>query len=197
MMRYPIMFGVMVGLIGIDLHATNRIDRGCPRAGVDAMSVVVGARVVMVGVHASSRDNGNGLTLIGVSIRVVSEGGSGAVVGNKLDNIGLDAAVRQLHARRAGRHARHDEALGIGLFSQQPLDVQRRHMTFDEIAAHFGGMARALAGRNADATFHRIEIVDIAHVDAEAGSTHMVDPRAATSTCSAFVYQHDRKRCVR
>jgi hypothetical protein len=70
MMRYSIMFGVMGGLVWIDLHATNRIDRGCHCAGLGVTSVVVGARVVMMGVHASSHDDGNGLTLIDVSLSV-------------------------------------------------------------------------------------------------------------------------------
>src|SRR3546814_15275336 len=60
-----------------------RIDNGASFAGVGVIAVIVGARVVMVGVHASSRDSSNGLTLSNLSIRVVSEGGRGAVVGDE------------------------------------------------------------------------------------------------------------------
>jgi hypothetical protein len=98
MMGYPLMLGVMRGPGRIDLHATYRIDNGASFAGVGVIAVIVGARVVMVGVHASSRDNSNGLTLSNLSIRVVSEGGRGAVVGDEFDDIGLDATIRQLHS---------------------------------------------------------------------------------------------------
>src|SRR3546814_9456491 len=71
MMGYPLMLGVMRGPDRIDLHATYRIDNGASFAGVGVIAVIVGARVVMVGVHASSRDSSNGLTLSNLSIRVV------------------------------------------------------------------------------------------------------------------------------
>src|SRR3546814_6000428 len=44
-----------------------RIDNGASFAGVGVIAVIVGARVVMVGVHASSRDSSNGLTLSNLS----------------------------------------------------------------------------------------------------------------------------------
>jgi hypothetical protein len=75
MVLYPFMLGVIGSLIWVDLHATDRINCGCPRTGLGVMSVLVGARVVMVGVHASSHDDDNGLTSIDVSVRLTGEVG--------------------------------------------------------------------------------------------------------------------------
>ncbi|KGM51611.1 hypothetical protein N792_07935 [Lysobacter concretionis Ko07 = DSM 16239] len=54
MVRYPFMLGVMGGSGRIDLHATNRIGNGGSLSGVNVIPEVVGVRVVMMGVHASS-----------------------------------------------------------------------------------------------------------------------------------------------
>src|SRR3546814_5502099 len=100
MMGYPLMLGVMRGPDRIDLHATYRIDNGAYFAGVGVIAVIVGARVVMVGVHASSRDSSNGLTLSNLSIRVVSEGGRGAVVGDEFDDIRSEEQTSELQSIR-------------------------------------------------------------------------------------------------
>src|SRR5690606_11802060 len=69
-----------------------------------------------------------------------------AVVGHHFDRVGLGAAVRRLHPRRAHRHAREHQAPGIRAFGEQPLHVRGRHVPFDEVAVHDRGVAGALAG---------------------------------------------------
>ena len=53
---HSLMLGVVSRLIGVDWHAADRIKHGCRRAGMGAVSVFVGARVVMASVHVASHD---------------------------------------------------------------------------------------------------------------------------------------------
>src|SRR5690606_29892224 len=71
-----------------------------------------------------------------------------AVRGDQLDGVGLHAAVGHFHARGTGRHAGHGEAAGLRTIREQALDVFSRHVAFDEIAVHLGGVAGALGRRD-------------------------------------------------
>jgi hypothetical protein len=56
------------------------------------------------------------------------------------------------------------------------LDVLDRHMSFDDVAPDFRGVAGAFAVRNAEALLDGVEIVFVAHCNLETRLAQMVDP---------------------
>ena len=64
-----------------------------------------------------------------------------AIASDEGDGVGLAQSLGVFHAGGAHGHARQDQALGIGAFLQQSLDVIGWHMAFDEITGNLSGMS--------------------------------------------------------
>src|SRR5687768_10505298 len=77
-----------------------------------------------------------------------------AALGDQDRRVGL-SMVAMLHARGAHRHPWDGDAGRLRLLREQPLDVGRRHMALDEIAADLGGVAARQFVRNAEPLLDR------------------------------------------
>lgn len=97
-----------------------------------------------------------------------------------------------LHTGRAHGHAADADARDRRLLFQQALDVLRRHVTFDHVAADFGRVTGLQIGRHTGLNLGRrqLRVADISGFHLEAARPDVFDPGATAASRGRLVHHH-------
>ena len=109
----------------------------------------------------------------------------------------LDPAL--FHTGRAQWHTAHGDAGDGRFFLQHALDVFRRHMPLDDVAADLGGVARDEIARHArlDGDDIQLRVADVVGFHLEAPRPDMFNPGAAAPSRWRLVDDHRGGRRLR